>query len=214
MAHSSLVQAPKPANPWLKRFRSWHVRAGALAAACLLLAGLTGIFLNHKAFFLGLLGAHQPPNEPAKSPPARPTGGLRLASALTAPAVSWERALALAQERWGDVELEKIELKFEQQQLAYRIKQRQGSELIIDASTAEVVEKGRYEKLGPRGPDGQPARSFDWGKFALDLHTGKIFGSAGRVLMSACALVLVTLSLTGLWLWAAPQWRRRSGRRA
>ncbi|MDH5358087.1 MAG: PepSY domain-containing protein [Gammaproteobacteria bacterium] len=38
-------------------------------------------------------------------------------------------------------------------------------------------------------------------RFILDLHNGHIFGKYGVWLLDALALLLVALSLTGLWLW-------------
>lgn len=43
----------------------------------------------------------------------------------------------------------------------------------------------------------------------LDLHSGRFWGPWGVWLMDAMALIFLTLSVTGAWLW----WRRRNGSR-
>lgn len=40
-----------------------------------------------------------------------------------------------------------------------------------------------------------------WERFLLDLHTGRVLGSLGRLLLDAAAIVLLIVSFTGLWLW-------------
>ncbi len=211
--------APRSRNWLLTKLRNWHSQAGMIAAAFLFVVGFTGIFLNHKPFFLGLAGL-EPGREMAKDKPGKAgkkSSGekteLRLASALNGQPVSFERAVAMAQERWGNERIEKIELKEERGELSYRIKQKDGPELIISAADGEVIEKGHYEKLGRPGPDGKAARSFDWGKLALDLHTGKIVGEAGKVAMSLAGFIMLTLTATGIYLWAVPKWRKRQAAR-
>ena len=46
----------------------------------------------------------------------------------------------------------------------------------------------------------------------LPLHTGRIIGLPGRVLMSALGLVVAMLSVTGVLLWARKRRARRQGR--
>lgn len=49
-----------------------------------------------------------------------------------------------------------------------------------------------------------------FGQLQLPLHSGRILGLPGRLLMSAMGLVVAMLSVTGLVIW----WRKRGGRRA
>ena len=48
----------------------------------------------------------------------------------------------------------------------------------------------------------------------LDLHSGRIFGRAGPLVMDAAAVLFIALALTGFWMWlrrpphAAPPGRR------
>ncbi len=132
---------------------------------------------------------------------------------LTAAGVTPDTALALARRELGVVPLERIELK-QEDGLVWKIKSRAGSEVIINASTGAVFSKGPYEKLGPPGSDGRPARSFDWGKFLLDLHTGKIGGEVGKAIMTVAAAALLFLTVSGLYLWLKPLLIRRTNARA
>jgi len=213
------TSAPRSKNWLLTKFRNWHIQAGMIVAVFLLVVGFTGIFLNHKPFFLGLIGL-EPKREMAKEtkpPREKKSAGeraeLRLDSALNGQPVGFDQAIGLARERWGDQRIEKIELKEERGELSYRIKQKDGPELIISAASGEITEKGHYEKLGKPGPDGKAARGFDWGKLALDLHTGKIVGDAGKLVMSSASFIMLTLTLTGIYLWAVPKWRKRQAAR-
>lgn len=219
MSTSIKPSAPRSKNWLLTKFRNWHTQAGMIVAVFLLVVGFTGIFLNHKPFFLGLVGL-ETKREMAKEKPmprekksAGEHAELRLDSALSGQPVGFDKAIGLARERWGDQRIEKIELKEERGELNYRIKQKDGPELIISAISGEVIEKGHYENLGKPGPDGKAARGFDWGKLALDLHTGKIVGDAGKLVMSSASFIMLTLTLTGIYLWAVPKWRKRQAAR-
>ncbi len=52
---------------------------------------------------------------------------------------------------------------------------------------------------------GELARSVDWERLLLALHSGRIAGAVGTVVMDAAALALIALVGTGAYLW----WRRR-----
>jgi uncharacterized iron-regulated membrane protein len=51
-------------------------------------------------------------------------------------------------------------------------------------------------------------RAFDWGKFLIDLHTGKLFGETGRALVTAVSLGMIFLTVSGVFVWALPKWRK------
>lgn len=112
----------------------------------------------------------------------------------------------------GDVEVERIELKAEPGQTLYKVKQASGEELWIDAATGAQFTKGRYQKTAKMGADGGPAAQTDWGKILLDLHTGKIGGAIGKAIMSAVAILLVFLSLSGVYMWLKPILIRRTNK--
>jgi hypothetical protein len=203
---------PEPSNGLARRFRKWHSVLGAFAAFFLAVVGLTGIFLNHKLFFSRLLAgdpADSPKVASARQKDGSSESGLWLEDIAGLP-VGFDRALNLAAEHWGKPRIEKIELKDEKGELIYKVKQPDGLELLISATTGAIVERGHYEKLGMPGPDGQRARSFDWGKLMLDLHTGKIVGEPGRYASTAVSLVLLTLTWTGVWLWLKPKLKPRT----
>jgi hypothetical protein len=42
----------------------------------------------------------------------------------------------------------------------------------------------------------------------LDIHAGRVFGSAGRWLADAAASVFILLALTGIWMWAGTRRRK------
>ena len=41
-----------------------------------------------------------------------------------------------------------------------------------------------------------------WERVVLDLHSGQLFGAAGRVLMDIMALLFILMALTGIWIWS------------
>ncbi len=215
--NSAVPPAPRAANRLLAALRRWHTWLGVLAALFLLVFGLTGIILNYKKPLLTALGLEpaeyaklSAPRSAAAEPPAVPfTTQNGFAAAAVSPAEALERARA----ELGEVPLERIELKQERGDLVWKIKSRAGHEVLIHALTGQTVSKGPYEKLGPAGADGQPSRSFDWGKFFLDLHTGKIGGEVGKAVMTIAAGVLLFLTGSGLYLWLKPLLVRRANAR-
>ncbi|MFT3907628.1 MAG: PepSY-associated TM helix domain-containing protein [Steroidobacteraceae bacterium] len=46
------------------------------------------------------------------------------------------------------------------------------------------------------------------------LHSGRIAGLAGRILVSALGLIVAMLSVTGVWIWVRKRWRARVGVRS
>lgn len=197
------IAPPRHRHAWLRRLRTWHTYIGAVAAIFLVVAAGTGIVLNYKKPIFGALGL-----EPAKSEPAvRPTGDTKLtvADAATHWPVTVTRALAAARDRWGDAALDAVELRTERGALLCKIKKKGGDELWLCAQTGTLTTKRKYEKLSLPGPDGQRTAAFDWGKLLIDLHTGKIFGEPGKVVVTVMSGGLIFLSLSGLFIWLRPQ---------
>lgn len=203
---------PRSKNWLLTKFREWHIQAGVVVALFLLSVGATGIYLNHKRQFNAWLGVETKPpgtgERPSSKPTVTPAEGFTAAAARDALPVSFPRALEIVGERWGGRTLEHIQLKSEQGELIYKAKETGGGELWVNATTGLVVEKGKFTRLGPPDKHGKRVESFDWGKLAIEMHTGKIFGEAGKVVMSTVSFVMVTLTLSGLYLWAVPKWRK------
>ncbi|MCX8157311.1 MAG: PepSY domain-containing protein [Verrucomicrobiae bacterium] len=202
----------KPKNWLLLQSRVWHRWAGVIAALFLVVVSLTGIVLNYKKPIFQTLGLEPAPlagDKEKTSSSAKSAGEPRQASHLQTLPVSMAQALAVAREQWGDAPLERVELKLEQGEWLYKIKRQGGAEIWISAATGAHFSKGAYEKAR-RAPDGTAIKSFDWGKFVLDLHTGKIGGPVGVAVMTGVAGVLFFLTLSGLYLWLKPLLLRRA----
>lgn len=199
--------------------RRWHAWGGLLAALFLLVAGSTGVVLNYKKPILTALGLEsrevvQRGKGKAADRPVDTGAGFTTVTGLGAAGIPVAQALAAARERFGEVPLDRIELKREAGVLVWKIKAADEREVIVDASTGAAFLKGRYEKTAPGGSSGGGGRSTDWGKIALDLHTGKIGGEVGKALMTVMAVMLVFLSMSGVYLYTKPVLIRRANARA
>jgi hypothetical protein len=183
--------------PWHLRLfqqaRRWHRWLGLAFLLPTLVLGLTGILLNHKELFFGEVST-------------RPTGGLlTTTSQLEQLPLSLAEALARGQAVWGEIALEKVELKEEKGRLLYKLVPGPGRELLIDvqSGTMQVRDGLRIKQ------DGKTNGNLDWKKLTGELHSGKILGLTGRLLMDIAAAALVVLAATGLYLWALPRRQRR-----
>jgi hypothetical protein len=151
------------------------------------LVGASGIVLNYKKPTFTALGLEgKPPN----AKPGRDAGADHVSvefttstGAATMP-VQPERALEIARAQWGEVLLEKLELKTEHGEMICKLKRKGGEELWVNAVSGEHFIKGEYEKIFKGGTATTPARQTDWGKILIDLHTGKIGGEVGKALKS------------------------------
>jgi uncharacterized iron-regulated membrane protein len=117
--------------------------------------------------------------------------------------------LAAARAEWEGVKLERVELREEQGELTFKIRQRSGEELWVNAANGKSFVKGEYEMVTRAGPDGKPGRQFAWGRLLLNLHTGRIGGEAGKIVMSLTGLMLLFLTASGVYMWAKPILIRR-----
>ena len=75
--------------------------------------------------------------------------------------------------------------------------------IYLDSQSGEVI----GDRIPGRGSAGDVFLQAQ-----LPLHTGRIIGLPGRVLMSALGLVVAMLSVTGVLLWARKRRARRQGR--
>jgi len=57
-------------------------------------------------------------------------------------------------------------------------------------------------------PAGEKGRAMELQKLVTDLHTGAIIGGWGSALADLTAVLLVLLTVTGIWLWYRP-WREK-----
>lgn len=192
--------APKKnPNALLMAFRKYHTWLGVGLTGFIVLIAATGIYLNHKVTFNAVLPL-----------PAKPAGPPLLTTATDPAAlpVGVAAALAAARDRYGDVPVEKVELKAEGGRLAVLVKTAAGELAVVP---------------GPDGPAAMPAdeyeaaerqaRGTNWGKIIKDLHTGKVAGLAGKLTADFTAVVLAALCATGVYLWAVPLLRKRRSAR-
>jgi uncharacterized iron-regulated membrane protein len=208
---------PKPKHRLLNQSRQWHKWGGLVAGLFLLIVGATGIVLNYKQPIFSALGLEKkfPKPEPGKGgEPKTAKAEFSTGTGLAGLPVSLERALEIARAEWGDVRLERIELKTERGETLYKIKQKGGSELLVNAATGTHFTKGEYERVGKAGADGTPVRATDWGKIMIDLHTGKIGGEVGKAIMTIAAVLLLLLTLSGVYMWLKPLLIRRQNAQA
>lgn len=181
----------RPKNWLLLKFRRWHSWGGVLLSLFILVVAVTGILLNHKDIFLH------------RGASAGPTGALTTSADLASLPVSFDRALEFARGHYGHVPLDKLELKDEHGRLVYKVSRGHGEEIRVDARTGEV-----FSKYGVSlSTNGRSA--LHWPKIVADVHTGKIFGVAGKLMVDVTSGVIIALALTGMYLWAAPLLRKR-----
>ncbi len=229
---------PKKANPnaLLMAFRKYHSWFGVFAAGFLVMIAVTGIYLNHKDTFRSLVGGPTKEDE-HRGPDGRT--GLPAAAEIAALTVTMPQAVDAAAPLLADRPVERVELRAEHGRLVYKVKAVEGPEAVVDAQTGAVELKAEKAPPKPKKPKGDkggepPAaadaaagpqtaatavaaaatgKGMDWGKAIKDLHTGKIGGDAGKLLIDLVAVVLIALTLTGLYLWAVPELRKRRSAR-
>jgi uncharacterized iron-regulated membrane protein len=204
--------APKPTHSLLVRSRHWHRWGGLFAGVFILVAATSGIVLNFKQPVFGMLGLETrvPRGSGRTDAPAKPPRvAFTTVTAGPAMGVNLDGALAAARAEWGEVSLERVELREEQGELTFKVRRRSGEEIWVNAASGKRFAKGEYEKITPAGWDGKPGRQLDWGRLLLNLHTGRIGGEAGKVVMSLAALTLLFLTGSGVYMWLKPLLLRR-----
>lgn len=184
-------------NWLLVQFRQWHSWGGLFLSVFIMIVSVTGIILNHKDLFL--YGGEKQ---------EKTVGLLTSSTDFANIPISFSQALKLARGHFGDVPLEKIELKDERGHLVYKIVRGEGDEVRIDSSTGEMT-----SKYGMSLSSGGKA-NLNWGKIIDDLHTGKILGLFGKLTVDFTSGVIIALTLTGIYLWGVPLLlKRRNARR-
>jgi hypothetical protein len=188
--------------------RQWHKWGGVAAGTLLLVLGTSGIFLNYKQPIFARLGVETKRGERDASPLPASKSSVQVefttSAGVSGGAVDFSGALAVARAEWGDVPLERAEVRAERGSVIYRFRKNGGAELWVNAADGKYLAKGEYERIGKAGSDGVPARKTDWGKILIDLHTGRIGGEAGKAVMSCAGLLLLLLTLSGFYMWAKP----------
>jgi uncharacterized iron-regulated membrane protein len=191
------LSTPANKNWLLAKVRKWHSWGGLFLSGFILLVAVTGILLNHKDLIF-----HKGENK------SGPTGLLRSTMDVSTVPITFDRALQLAKGHYGDVPLEKIELKDEHGQLLYKIARGEGEEIRIDAQTGEMTSKYGMNLAA----DG--TSMLNWAKIVDDLHTGKIFGTTGKLTIDLTSGVIIALTFSGIYLWGAPILRKRQNAKA
>ncbi|AMV28313.1 PepSY-associated TM helix [Gemmata sp. SH-PL17] len=226
---------PNP-NARLLTYRKLHTWFGLFAAIFLVVIAATGIYLNHKNTFqpvLELVGA-PPKGEEHAGPSGKPG---TTAGELAALPIALSQALDRAGPHLGDRPVERVEVKPEHGRVVYKVKAVGGPEVVVDAVTGVTELKGEKkepraeESKGEKGKGAKPKpekagandavtgappalKGTDWGKALKDLHTGKVGGDAGKLLVDLVAVGIIVLTLTGIYLWAVPALRKRRSARA
>jgi uncharacterized iron-regulated membrane protein len=218
-SHLNQKSSSGPKHRLLAQSRQWHKWGGLIAGIFILVVAASGIVLNYKKPVFAALGIEQgqvrtDKVEQTEKGATAKGGKLKFSTGngLSALPVSMERALEIARGEWGNVELERIELKSERGETLYKLKKKGGTELWVNAVTGSYFEKGEYERVGKADASGAVARSTDWGKILIDLHTGKIGGEVGKAVMSVMAVMLLLLTFSGFYMWLKPLLIRRENK--
>jgi uncharacterized iron-regulated membrane protein len=206
MPSEKVLHAPETGNRRLAQLRRWHKWGGLIAGLFLLVLAATGILLNYKQPIFSALGIPTKRERDVSPLPqtAKPAGVSFSTDGIAGGKVTFEQALALAKNEWGDAAIERAEIRAEQGGVTFRFRNDAGEELWVDAADGRHAVKGEYERISRSESEGKPARSTDWGKMLIDLHTGRIGGEAGKIVMSLVALVLLFLTASGVYMWAKP----------
>lgn len=211
MSNSEHLCAPETKNRRLAQFRRWHKWSGVIAGVFLLGLGATGILLNYKQPIFTALGVPtKRDREASPLPPIPKLVRVELTTAgITGGTVMFEQALAIAKKEWGEIALERAEIRAERSGVTFRFRNAAGAELWVDAADGRHATKGEYERVNRGESGGPPTLATDWGKILIDLHTGRIGGGVGKAVISGMAALLLFLCLSGFYLWLKPLLTRR-----
>lgn len=141
----------KSKNWLLAKSRQWHRWGGLLAGLFTLVAATSGIVLNYKQPVFDALGLERRfPKEGAMpdDKPKRSESAFTTVTGFKAAATNVERLLEIARQEWGDVPLDRIELKEEHGELIYKIKRRGGDESWVNATRGSYFVKGGAKGFG------------------------------------------------------------------
>lgn len=224
------------------KFRDIHLYVGLAVLIPTIVIAATGVMLNHEKS-LGLKGEYakterQRPDEAAMG--VKPEGNAAKKQArrqkdetVKSPGLhhdggdgTWTRhqtdiqmAMAAAHQRWGDMRLEKIELKDDKDYgLIVKVKAHNqsavhGEELFWSIPDQAVV-MWKSESYGGKKIGANGEMQIDWAKVVNDLHTGKIFGDQyGWLWSDITGVAIVALSVTGLVLYLIVFMKKRGGKR-
>jgi len=208
----------RPKNWLLLNIRQYHGWLGVLGAVFILTMCITGILLNHEERFLGKKRSPKPSaasqqspatNDPGKSPAQ--TFAFNATIGFASARIGIDDALKIAAARLGGEPLEKFEFKIEAGNPLYRIKTASApqQELTIHAITGEASVKADPPPKPAVNNEPKPGfLGYNWPKLIKDLHTGKLGGDVGMLFIDLVSLTIITLTLSGFYLWYVPRKRK------
>jgi uncharacterized iron-regulated membrane protein len=82
-------------------------------------------------------------------------------------------------------------------------------QLTYDLGSGEIRVSGQGKKPARGEAAGKSAKPENWGKWIKDLHTGKVGGLTGKLVVDFTSGSILLLTLTGLYLWVWPRVRPR-----
>ncbi len=191
----------KSKNGLLIFFRKWHGWLGVVLSIFIITTCLSGIILNHKGLFL---------SEKKKEYKSKKDG--EIVAALTLPIAAASEPMQLlnstllaAHQAVGSTEFEKVELKNEHGELICKVVIEEDREVLgrMDHGELKIIDTASASKSK------KEMEEFNLGKAIKDLHTGKLGGMAGILLIDLVSFVIILLTLSGLYLWGLPIYRKR-----
>lgn len=186
-----------------RALRSLHAWLGALILPWIVLAGLTGLYMNHRDTVLALL--------PAETLPLASEYEI-VPGLIVVP--SPESARSIAALYRPDVAL-RIKRSDRYRNRTVWIVDAGRDDVIIDRATGFVWLRERY-RISAFAPDGTAlGAERRWSAILSSLHQrGWIGEGLGRLLADITAIALVAFGISGTVLFYAPRLRRRRNRRA
>jgi uncharacterized iron-regulated membrane protein len=184
-----------PIERLLKSLHSW---LGVLVLPWVIVAGLTGLYMNHEELVLSVF-------------PDRDLGADRFRSGGTAQTEASARALA--EGLFGAVG--PVRDKTYEGRPTFSFKQGDRVEVLVDRATGHLWYASGYA-VTLYAPDGQVlAQRLRWGRVLSSLHRrGWVGGDLGTWLADITAVALMVFGSSGLVLFFAPRVRRWKNRRA
>ncbi|MEH6434427.1 PepSY-associated TM helix domain-containing protein [Massilia sp. DD77] len=186
---------------WPKFSFQLHRAAGFYTAPVLLVLAVTGVYFNMPDWVTPAIRAVAP---------LTPNAKVANASDASAPRIGIAAAMTAAQTRFPEGRISRVSIPAKAEQ-PFEVRVRQPGELRQGSGATRVsVDAGNGALL--RVLDPLAARGGDWVVSTMfPLHTGEIFGLAGRILISVVGLTPLAFFITGLVIWL--KFRRKPAKR-
>lgn len=176
------------ASTWLRANWWFHLAGGLVVAGYLVVLSVTGVILNHKREW-GFM------NEPFRTVSSDFTARNEPDPLATIVA----RAIDARGPRAGELTVDNVRF------IDYRPANGYAKVRFKDAETEVIVDIGENQVYSVS------SRRDVW---IEDLHSGLWFGSHGWLLSDTAAILLILLSVNGIYVWIQPTWRARGRVRA